>query len=393
MARRTVLTGALCAGLLLSGCANFADQPPPQSWRPQQSMTPEAAPEPRVPGEAAGPDENGGGNVDRGAPTSVPPPNGCTDYHPAVIATCLSSVVAVAALPGDGTDPVGLVGERTTGRVLRVRKGENPVVIATLKVDGGTDGGLTGLALSPNYAEDRLLFAYITTETDNRLVRIAPGDTPKPVLTGIPRGPSGNRGALALDHRGALLLATGDTGNPAVALDQNSLAGKVLRINATGKPADGNPTKGSAIVASGVHAPGGLCASMDGTQLWLTDRDATRDLLFKLQLGKTLGEPAWTWPDRPGVAGCMSADVAVAVVTAIAGNLQVLPITKDGTFRGKPQVMLADKDAFGRMAGVDLINNGMAVAGTVNKDGGTPVSSDDRAVVISPTGGPGGSAD
>lgn len=388
--RRTLLAGCLVGGLLVSGCATFAPQPPPESWQPQQSLTPQAGPEPQLPGDGAAP-EGGELNSPEGQP--IPPPNGCTDYNPMVIATCLNAVAAVAALPGTGADPIALVAERTTGRILRVRKNTEPVVLATLEVDAGTDGGLTGLALSPTYAEDRLLFAYVTTATDNRLVRIAEGDTPKPVLTGIPRGASGNRGALALDHRGALLLATGDAGNPALASDQSSLAGKVLRLNAAGKPADGNPTKDSPVLVSGVHAPGGVCSSLDGSRMWLTDRDATRDLLYRLQPGKPLGEPAWTWPDRPGIAGCMSTSTAVGVLASVAANMQLLPLGQDGTFSAKPQILLQGEEGFGRLGGVDLINDGMAVAGTVNKDGGTPVSSDDRAIVIVPTGGPGGSVD
>lgn len=379
----------LVSGLVLTGCASFAQQPPPESWQPQQPLTPQAAPEPQIPGEGTPPEQR----PEAPPPASIPPPDGCTDFNPLVIATCLDPIVAVAAFPGDGADPIALVGERKSGRILRVRRGEPAVVVATLPVESGTDGGLTGLALSPTYAEDRLLFAYITTETDNRLVRIAEGDTPKPVLTGIPRGPSGNRGALALDRRGALLLATGDAGNPAASGDPGTLAGKVLRLTAAGRPADDNPTRGSAIVASGVHTPGGVCASMDGSRMWVTDREARRDLLYRLELGKPLGEPAWTWPDRPGVAGCLSSPDSIAVVTSLAGNLQILPLAQDGTFSGKPQISLNEANGFGRLAGADLINERLGIAGTVNKDGGTPVSSDDRAILIVPSGGGGGGID
>jgi glucose/arabinose dehydrogenase len=388
----------LLAGLvavLASGCASFTPQPPPEAWKPQQSLTPQAGPEPKVPNGPDGGGGGGGGGGSRGSSGGqpIPPPNGCTDYNPLVIATCLNTVTSVAVLPGDG-DPIALVGERTTGRIMRVRKGQAPVVVATLKVDASTDGGLTGLARSPTYAEDRLIFAYITTETDNRLVRIAEGDTPKPVLTGIPRGPSGNRGALALDNRGALLLVTGDAGNAATATDQNSLAGKVLRLNTAGKAAEGNPVKGAPVIVSGAHSPGGVCSSLDGARLWFTDRDATRDLLYRFEPGRPLGQPAWTWPDHPGVAGCMSATDTVGVAMSVAANVQMLPIAPDGTFKGKPQITFADKDGFGRLWGLDLVTaDGMAVAGTVNKAGGTPVSSDDRVVVIAPTGGGGAGPD
>ncbi len=383
---RTLVAGVTVGGALLTaGCATFSDQP--EDWNPQSELTPQAAPDPELPGDEGGP--SGQSQPEQPKPSDVPPPDGCKDYNPAVIGTCLSTVVAVAALPGDGREPAALVGERDTGRILRVKRGAKPQVVATVPVDAKTDGGLTGLALSPTYTEDQLLFAYVTTATDNRLVRIAPGDTPKPVLTGIPRGASGNRGALALDHRGALLLATGNAGNPVLARNPGSLAGKVLRIDASGEPAPDNPTA-NRMVASGLTSPGGVCASMDGSRLWVTDNTPTTDLLYHLQPGKPLGEAAWSWPDRPGVSGCAATPDAVWVVTARAGNLQNLPLAEDGSFSGKPEVLLAAEEGFGRLSGFDLINERLAVAGTVNKDGGQPVSSDDRAVVVTVQQGGGG---
>jgi len=375
-----VLVASVLSGVLLTAaCATFADQPPPESWRPQEQLTPQGGPDPDVPGESQpGEGDTGGG----GTPTEIPPPDGCKDYDPAVIATCLDTVVAVAAFPGDGHDPVALVGERRTGRILRVKQGSDPQVVATVPVDGSTDGGLTGLALSPTYAEDQLIFAYITTPTDNRVVRIAPGDVPKPVITGIPRGATDNRGALAQDRTGALLLATGDAGNAQAAGDLNSLAGKVLRFDSSGAPAPGNPTKTSLVVASGLRSPGGVCTSVNGPGAWVTDRSANQDVLFRLELGKPLTTPAWTWPDRPGVSGCAAMATGIVIVMSTAGNAQRLPIASDGSFSGKPEVTLDKDEGYGLLGGLDAVNDQVAVAGTVNKDGGQPVSSDDRAIVV-----------
>lgn len=384
---RKLMAAATVGGLLVTaGCATVAEQP--EDWRPQDQVQPQAAPQPQAPGGGSG---SGRGGAERPPPPSdIPPPDGCTDFHPAVVATCLNQLTAVAALPGDGSDPSALVGERTTGRILRVKKDVKEVV-AVAPVEASTDGGLTGLALSPTYAEDQLIFAYITTPTDNRLVRIAPGDTPKPVLTGIPRGTTGNKGALAVDHRGALLLATGDAGRPALAKDPRSLAGKVLRLDANGKPAPDNPNPRSAIVADGLRSPGGVCASMDGARMWVTDRGADRDLLYQLQLGKALGAPAWSWPDRPGVAGCAATPDAVWVANSTAGNLQNLPLADDGSFSGKPVVTMEKEEGFGLLGGLDLVNEQVAIGGTLNKGaGGVPVSSDDRAVIIVVTVGQGG---
>jgi glucose/arabinose dehydrogenase len=384
-----LVAGVLGGVLLTAGCATFADQPPPESWRPQEELTPQGGPEPQVPGESQ-PGEGGPGEGSGQAPQEIPPPSGCTDYNPAVIGTCMDSVVAVAALPGDGTDPTALVGERRTGRILRVRAGTEPQVVATVPVDASTDGGLTGLALSPTYAEDQLIFAYVTTGTDNRVVRIAPNDVPKDVITGIPRGTTNNRGALALDRTGALLLATGDAGNPQAAGAPQSLAGKVLRFDSTGQPAPGNPTQNSLVVASGLRAPGGVCVTLNGPGAWVTDRAATQDVLYRLEVGAQLTSPAWTWPDRPGVAGCAATPDGVLVVMSTAGNAQQLPMASDGSFSGKPEVTLDKEQGFGLLGGLDLVNEQVGVVGTVNKDGGKPVSSDDRAFVIVPPIGVGG---
>jgi glucose/arabinose dehydrogenase len=389
--RSRVLVASVLSGVLLtSACATFADQPPPESWHPQEQLTPQGGPDPEVPGESRpGEGDTSGG----GTPTEIPPPDGCKDYDPAVIATCLDTVVAVAAFPGDGRDPVALVGERRTGRILRVKQGSDPQLVATVPVDGSTDGGLTGLALSPTYAEDQLVFAYVTTATDNRVVRIAPGDVPKPVITGIPRGATDNRGALAQDRTGALLLATGDAGNAQAAGDPNSLAGKVLRFDASGAPAPGNPTGNSLVVASGLRSPGGVCTSVNGPGAWVTDRAANQDVLFRMELGKPLTTPAWTWPDRPGVSGCAAMATGIVIVMATAGNAQRLPIASDGSFSGKPEVTLDEDEGYGLLGGMDAVNDQVAVAGTVNKDGGQPVSSDDRAIVVVLTGQKGNGVD
>jgi hypothetical protein len=128
---------------------------------------------------------------------------------------------------------------------------------------------------------------------------------------------------------------------------------------------------------------------MDGSRMWVTDRTATQDVLYQLQLGKPLSAPAWTWPNRPGVAGCASTVDGIMVVMSAAGNAQRLPIAPDGSFSGKPEITLDKDEGYGLLGGLDLVNESVAIAGTVNKAGGQPVSSDDRAIVIVPSGGGG----
>ncbi|WP_027927935.1 PQQ-dependent sugar dehydrogenase [Amycolatopsis benzoatilytica] len=382
-----------CGGLVLSGCARFDDTAAGQTFTPAPVPSPESPPQIQENGT-----DSGGGphpGPAQAPPTPVPPPQGCKDFDKAVIATCLDTVSAVAGLPGDGSSPSALAGERKSGRVMLASAGHDAASFAQLDVQADGDGGLTSLALSPSYVEDQLVFAYVTTATDNRVVRFAKGQAPKPVLTGIPKGPTGNRGAVASDGAGALLVATGDAGNPASATDPSSLAGKVLRIDVSGKPAAGNPTAGSAVYAAGLHSPGGICSSSDGQRRWVTDHPANGpDAVYRLQSGQPLSTPAWTWPDKPTLGGCIDFVDATGVLSvASATGLQNVPVGKDGAVTGKPSVSLDGKGkpgtTYGRLAAMSMVNPQLGVAGTVNKDGGKPVSSDDRVVLIvmSDTGG------
>lgn len=380
----------LAGALVAAGCAKFPEAGQ-DDWREKPEFDVEAGPQPQVPNVPGDPNLPRDPGVPGQPPPSGPPrpPEGCRDFDPRVVATCLEPVSAIAALPSSAA---AIVAERTTGRLLRVEQGTPAVEIARLAVDPTGDGGVTGLALSPSYAEDELIYAYVTTPTDNRVVRIAPGDTAKPVLTGIPRGPTGNGGGLATDPKGALLVVTGDAGNPLVAADPASLAGKVLRITGFGGPAPDNPTPGSAVLSSGLHRPVGVCVDQISATTWVTERAPDRDALYLIRPGEPVSSPDWTWPQRPDVAGCIAANGMVAVALAKEASIFVLRNGPDGGFTGKPEIVL--KDVFGRYHGAAPAPNGLWWFGTVNKAGGKPVSSDDRVVLVAPpVGGGGGGVD
>lgn len=397
-----LVVALLGVGVLVAGCADFDASSAPESWTPTPQMQPQAGPQPSIPGaDEAGRARPGGQGSESQPRTPIPPPEGCKDFDKAVIATCLDTVSTVATLPsGSGTISV-LAGERTTGEVFTVSPKSEKVRIADLDVTAAGGGGLTALAPSPTYREDRLIFAYITTETDNRVVRFAEGQPAEPVLTGIPKGPTHNAGALLVDSSGALLVATGDAGDRTAATDPESLAGKVLRIDTSGAPAQGNPDSASRVIAGGLHAPGGMCeppqqgsrtegAPAQDARLWVTDRQADEGAVYLVEPGETLGAPIWTWPDKPGVAGCVEWSGVLSIATSKAGNVQNLTVTKSGAVTGKPQTTFGkdSKRHYGRLAGLDLISPSLAVAGTVNKAGGDPVSSDDRVVLIPRTATP-----
>ena len=283
----------------------------------------------------------------------------------------------------DGQSAV--VAERRTGRILQVTAGRSPIELAKIDVDGSSDGGLLDIALSPSYAEDGLIYAYVTTGGDNRVVRVARGDVPKAVLTGIPRGADGNRGAIDFANPNEMLVLTGDAGNPDAANDPSTLSGKLLRVDpsATGAP------KTPSVTLSGIGTAGDVCTDPGGT-VWVTDRTATEDRLQKIDKNGVVVSPAWTWPDRPGVAGCAVSAGAVAVSLTSAKAVAVVPVDqRSGAVTSAPALIA--QDMYGQLGGAGLGPDGTLWAATVNKTGGQPGPNDDRVVKIPVPAGGGGS--
>src|SRR5687767_13353124 len=68
-----------------------------------------------------------------------------------------------------------LVGERDSGDMHLVRRGGGRKRVGSIDVysqlSRAGEGGLLGLALHPGFASNRLVYAYLSTSNDNRIVR------------------------------------------------------------------------------------------------------------------------------------------------------------------------------------------------------------------------------
>ena len=186
--------------------------------------------------------EAGGAQPGRTAAPAVTVPVAAHLGRPTVLARHLAVPWAIAFLP----DGDALVTERDSARLLRVTPGGQVDVVGTVPgVAPYGEGGLLGVAVSPSFRQDRLVYLYLSTGTDNRIVRfhysggrIGPLQA---VLTGIPRAAIHNGGRLAFGPDGMLWASTGEHGQPMLAQDPNSLGGKILRMTPAGRPAPGNP--------------------------------------------------------------------------------------------------------------------------------------------------------
>jgi glucose/arabinose dehydrogenase len=128
------------------------------------------------------------------------------------------------------------------------------------------EDGLLGFALSPNFTENHLMYAYYTYANGNKifnrvimLKEIADKVVDsKVIIDAIPAAEFNNGGRIKFGPDNKLYVSTGDAMMPNLAQDLNSLAGKILRINPDGTIPRSNPLSGSPVYAYGFQNVQGL---------------------------------------------------------------------------------------------------------------------------------------
>jgi glucose/arabinose dehydrogenase len=311
-----------------------------------------------------------------------------------VVASGLEVPWSIAFLP-DGTP---LVTERDSARILELKADGQTVErrkLADARPTG--EGGLLGLAVSPEYANDGYVYAYYTTETDNRITRFRLDDSPEQVLlAGIPKASNHDGGRLAFGPDGLLYATTGDAGEKDLAQDGESLAGKILRLNPDGSIPSDNPSSISPMYSKGHRNVQGLAWDEQG-RLWASEfGQNTTDELNLIEPGNNYGwpdcegrcdkegmtNPATTWSTSdasPSGLAFWNGDLYMA---ALKGKrLWRVPVTAAGA--GKPEALF--NDTFGRLRAVVTTPTGALWISTSNRDGrGEPKPEDDQILSIAP---------
>ena len=242
-----------------------------------------------------------GSSPTRQAAGATPPAKGSVKVL-RTVAEGLRTPWGLAPLP----DGDLLVSSRDDGTILRVdgKSGKKTELGEVSGVSAAGEGGLLGIALSPDYASDHMVYAYFTSDSDNRIVRMvyderkASGEqlgAPDTVFKGIPKGFIHNGGRIAFGPDRMLYAGTGESGNTGLSQDRESLGGKILRLTPEGDAAPGNPFPGSPVYSYGHRNVQGL--TWDSQQRLFASEfgQDTWDELNAIKPGGNYG-----WPDAEG---------------------------------------------------------------------------------------------
>lgn len=317
-----------------------------------------------------------------------------------VIAQNLDIPWEIAFLPGGDM----LVTERS-GILKRI--GTNQKTYAVEGVQHVGEGGLLGLALHPKFAQNHLLYLYLTTSSGNGLTNRVERyryDSDRLsnrtlIIGNIPGAANHDGGRLAFGPDGLLYITTGDAGQPKRAQDTNSLAGKILRLTDEGKAPSGNPF-GSAVYSYGHRNPQGL-AWDNRSRLWATEhgRSGIRSGLDELNLitkganygwPETEGDEQRTGMQTPIANSGPDETWAPAGLTYWDGSLFFAGLRGESLYEAKLDGNRASlkshlRGDYGRLRAVVLGPDGYLYISTSNRDGrGDIREGDDKIIRLNP---------
>lgn len=317
-----------------------------------------------------------------------------------IVAKNLQIPWSLAFLP-DGD----LVFTQRTGEVMLLAKGTSiPVLVS--KIDDvlqSGEGGLLGIAVSPNFPTNKSIFVYFTylengSRTLNRVVRYRFSDgellARVVIVDAIPGAVFHNGGRLKFGPDGFLYITTGDAQEPSLSQDTGTLAGKILRVDEDGNSVSGNPF-GNPVYSYGHRNPQGIAWDSAG-KLWETEHgQSATDEVNLIEPGKNYG-----WPiirDDTKRDGMISPIVQSGLATwapsgaaYLDGYLYFAGLRGEGLFRLSVEDVsdLAKViDNLGRVRDVVVGPDNLLYIATGNTDGrGKPRTGDDKIIAVDPKG-------
>jgi glucose/arabinose dehydrogenase len=182
----------------------------------------------------------------------------------------------------------------------------------TLQVAAVGEAGLMGLALDPDFAQNRLIYVAYTYRAangrlQNRLVRLLEdaktrkGSLDKVLIDNVSGANNHDGGRVKFGPDGKLYWTMGDAQTARLAQELSSLNGKILRLNADGSIPPDNPLPNSYVYSYGHRNPQGLAWQPKTLKLYSTEHGPSgfqgccRDEVNYIEAGKNYG-----WPEVRG---------------------------------------------------------------------------------------------
>jgi glucose/arabinose dehydrogenase len=183
----------------------------------------------------------------------------------------VESYAAELEVPWDMVFTVGLrmlVTERT-GAIREINGGQlnpDPVYVFEDVAQVGGEAGLMGMTADPEYLTNRYIYVCYALPAsgglNNRIVRLVDGrrriEFDRLILDNIPSARNHAGCRIRFGPDGKLYATIGDSLEPSLAQDPESLAGKILRMNPDGSIPEDNPTENSYVYSLGHRNPQGI---------------------------------------------------------------------------------------------------------------------------------------
>lgn len=315
-----------------------------------------------------------------------------------IVAEDLEIPWEIAFMPGGEL----LITERP-GRLVRIGVDRKVYPIKGVLHIG--EGGLLGLTLHPNFANNKFVYLYLTTREDGvvtnrveryRLVTDELIDRTV-ILSGIPGASIHDGGRIAFGPEGYLYITTGEAGKAQLSQNKSNLGGKILRTrDDSGIPED-NPF-GNAVYSWGHRNSQGIAWDKDG-RLWATEHGRSGalsglDELNLIEKGKNYGWPeiqgdeTRSGMEKPVIHSGPKDTWAPAGAAYHNGSIFFGGLRGESLYEyqiDRKELKTHFKGKFGRIRAVALDSRGFLYISTSNRDGrGTVREGDDKIIKINP---------
>ncbi len=321
----------------------------------------------------------------------IPPSTNQSSNQTEILAENLDVPWAVDFLP-DGR----LIFTERGGRVSILDNGTAKTV-GTITVTQMSESGLLGIAVDPEFNQNKFIYLYYTSQNGNKISRFTLNGTLENetvLIDNIPSGQIHNGGRLKFGPDEKLYATTGESGNPSLAQNINSTGGKILRLNKDGTVPSDNPF-GNYVYSYGHRDPQGITWNPVTGEMYESEHGATRnDEINIITKGGNYGWPLYQGNESaPGYikplvvytdftlapSGIAYYNGALYVSGLRGTQLRKITLSVDGNSVIDQEELFTN---FGRLR-ESVVHDGYLYITASNRDGrGIPQAGDDKIIKI-----------